>query len=116
MNRGPVITSAVDLTDAGNIVQARHELHQAVDFGGDVQQAAWSRKWGEAALAAGEKASHDAGEWDGWSSPKVLEDADEAMGQLVAELAEEKPDIEKCRRLAKRVAGKLDDMLEAIEE
>ena len=115
MSQGAIITSAVDLTDAGNVVQARHELHKAVDFGGDAEQAAWSRKWGEAALAAGEKASRDAGEWDGWSSPKSLEDADEANGQLVAELAQDKPNIEKCRSLAKRVAGKLEDMLEAIE-
>lgn len=116
MSQGPVIPSAVDLTVAGNVTQARHELHKAVDFGGDAEQAAWSRKWGEAALAAGEKAAHDAGEWDGWSSPEALTSADNLNDQLIAELANEKPDLGKCRSFAKRIGGKLEDMIEAIEE
>ena len=116
MSRGPVIPSAVDLTDAGNVIQARHELHQAIDFGGPTERAAWSEKWGEAALAAGEKASRDAGEWDGFSVPTTLEQADEINDRLIAELAEDKPDIERCRSLAKSCGSKLDAMLEAIEE
>lgn len=111
-----VIPSALDLTDAGNVVQARHELHQAMDFGGQDKRAAWAEKWGEAALAAGEKASNEAGEWDGFSTPESLEAADNLTDQLIAELAKDNPNIENCRRLAKRVSGKLDDMLEAIEE
>lgn len=116
MSRGPVIPSAVDLTDTGNVVQARHELHQAIDFGGATERAAWSVKWGEAALAAGEKASRDAGEWDGFSVPTSLKQADEINDQLVAELAKDKPDLERCRSLAKRCGSKLEEMLEAIEE
>jgi hypothetical protein len=116
MSRGALIPSAVDLTDAGNVVQARHELHRAVDHGGETEQAAWSRKWGEAALAAGEKASRDAGGWDGWSLPRPVEDADEANTSLMTELAKTAPDIEKCRRLAGRISKRLDALKGAFEE
>lgn len=116
MSRGPVIPSAVDLTDSGNVVQARHELHQAIDFGGPAERAAWSEKWGEAALAAGEKASRDAGEWDGWSPPRSLERAQEIGASLATALAKDSPDLELVRRRVTELNGKIGDMLGACEE
>ena len=116
MSRGPIIPSAVDLTDPGNVVQARHELHQAIDFGGAIERAAWSEKWGEAALAAGEKASRDAGEWDGWSPPRGLERAQEIGASLATALAKESPDLELVRRRVTELNGKIGDMLGAFEE
>lgn len=116
MEHRSFIAPALDLSDPGNIVQARHELHKAVDFAGESERAAWALKWGEAALAAGEKASRATEEWDGVSPPKALEAADATCDQLVAELAEEKPDIEKCRRLARRVSTRLEEVLQAVEE
>lgn len=116
MARGPIIPSAVDLTDTGNIVQARHELHQAVDFGGEPQLAAWAAKWGEAALAAGEKAARAGDEWDGFSPPVALETAIAAATKLETELGKDAPDIKACRRHVEQVRRKLGDMLEAHEE
>jgi hypothetical protein len=115
MSRGPIISSGVDLTLAANIVQARHELHQAVDFGGEPQRAAWATKWGDAALAAGENASLSSDYWDGYSPPASLESAIEVITQLEAEVGKDEPDLKACRRLASRCRHKLGDMLEAYE-
>lgn len=116
MSRGPIIPSAVDLTDSGNVVQARHELHQAVDFGGESERAAWADKWGEAALAAGEKAARDCGEWDGFSPPRGLERAQEIGASLATILAKDNPDLELIRRRVTELNGKIGDMLGAFEE
>lgn len=116
MARGPIIPSAVDLTDSGNVVQARHELHQAIDFGGATERAAWAEKWGEAALAAGEKAARAGDEWDGFSPPFALEQSLDAIPKLETELGKEAPDLKACARFASRVRSKLGDMMEAHEE
>jgi hypothetical protein len=116
MSRGPIITSAVDLVDTGNIVQARHELHQAIDFGGETQRAAWAEKWGEAALAAGEKAARAGDEWDGWSLPRSLERAQEIGASLATSLAGKDPDLELIRRRVTELNGKISDTIGAFEE
>lgn len=116
MSRGAIIPSAVDLTDPGNVVQARHELHQAVDFGGPADRAKWAEKWGEAAIAAGEKACRDSDEWDGWSPPRALERAQEIGASLATMLAKETPDLELVRRRVTELNGKIGDMLGAFEE
>ncbi|HWW11326.1 MAG TPA: hypothetical protein VN018_02335 [Brevundimonas sp.] len=116
MTRGPVIPSAVDLTDAGNVVQARHELHQAIDFGGPTERAAWSEKWGEAALAAGEKASRETMDFDGFDPPPAVERAIELRTTLYAALSKDEPDIERCRALARQLGDKQNIILEAYEE
>lgn len=116
MSRGPIIPSAVDLTDAGNVVQARHELHQAVDFGGEKELAAWSRKWGEAALAAGERASRESMDFDGFDPPPAVERAIELVGTLRSALGKDEPNIESCRGLTKQLGDKLNTILEAYEE
>lgn len=116
MSRGPVIPSAVDLTDAGNVVQARHELHQAVDFGDEAQRAAWAVKWGDAALAAGEEASRECAHWDDWSPPIALERARDIGASLATALAQETPEIELIRRRVTELNGKISDLLGAFEE
>lgn len=57
----PMIPSNRDLAFDGNLTQARYELHKAIDRGGEAEQAAWSRDWGEAALTHAEGVSPD---WD----------------------------------------------------
>lgn len=116
MTRGPIISSSVDLTTPDNIVQARHELHQAIDFGGEAECAAWCRKWGEAALAAGEVAARESMDWDGFSTPGAIDKAIELHNELLAAINKETPDIADCRRLAGRANSKLADIAEAFEE
>lgn len=116
MAQGPVIPSSVDLTHKGNVVQARHELHRAIDFGGQAERAAWAEKWGEAALAAGEKAARAGDEWDGWSPPRALERAQEIGASLATILSKESPDLELVRRRVTEMNGKIGDMLGAFEE
>ena len=117
MSRGPVIPSAVDLTDAGNVVQARHELHQALDFGVDTEAAAkWAIKWGDAALAAGERASRDSADWDDWEPPVALERARDIGASLATLLAADSPDLEIARRRLAELNGKISDLLGAFEE
>ncbi|WOB78313.1 hypothetical protein [Brevundimonas nasdae] len=57
----PMIPSNRDLEFDGNLTQARYELHKAIDRGGEAEQAAWTRNWGEAALTRAEGVSPD---WD----------------------------------------------------
>lgn len=116
MGRGPVIPSAVDLTDAGNVVQARHELHQAVDFGDEAKRAAWAVKWGEAALSAGEKASRDSADWDDWEPPVALERARDIGASLATLLVSDTPDIDIARRRLAELNGKITQLLGAFEE
>lgn len=116
MSRGTIISTAVDLTDAGNVVQARHELHQAIDFGGQPERAAWAEKWGEAALAAGEKAASDAGDFDGFDAPSGVYRAQEIGASLATALAHEKPDLDLVRRRVTELNGKISDIIEAFEE
>lgn len=55
----PLTPSALDLSNGDNVVQARFELHRALDLGTPAGVEAWTRKWGEAALAV---AAHAAGQ------------------------------------------------------
>lgn len=115
----PLTLSTLDLTDGGNVTQARHELHRAVDFGGDVEQAAWCRKWGEPAMSAAERAAGEAFDFEGWpgaETPKAVNRAVELGGQLRRALLVETPDIEQCRRLVNQLDGKLSTIAEAFEE
>lgn len=66
-----------------DLTQARHELHRALDFGGDAEVAAWARKWGEAALKkAAEGVDAEEGSnvtEDGPNWPQAAEEAEEAL-------------------------------------
>lgn len=116
MARGPIISSSVDLTDAGNIVQARHELHQAIDFGTDADRAGWSQKWGEAALVAGERASRDESFFGDFEAPPSVDRAVELSAVLRQELAKETPDIPKIRATADQLGQKINTIAGAYEE
>lgn len=116
MARGTLIPSSVDLTDSGNVVQARHELHQATDFGDTTKRAAWAEKWGEAALAAGEKAARAAEDFDGFEAPSGVFGAQEIGASLAALLAQDKPDLVLARRRLAELNGKINDVIEAFEE
>jgi hypothetical protein len=115
MKPTPIISSTLDLSQGDNVVQARHELHRAIDRGGETETAAWALKWGEAALAAGERVSRDAMDCDGMGPPSAAVRANELAISLRTELQKEAPDLDRCGRLAGELAGKTSTILEAYE-
>lgn len=48
----PISSHQSTLGNPDNQVQPRHELDRAILFGGEAEQAAWTRRWGEHALDA----------------------------------------------------------------
>lgn len=82
-----MILSKRDLSNPGVAEQARYELHKAVDRGGDTEQAAWARDWGEAVLQRADDAG-DGQDWD-WFGPSdsLLQAAEQAQTQVDALLA-----------------------------
>ncbi|RZJ19094.1 MAG: hypothetical protein EON91_02555 [Brevundimonas sp.] len=114
---GALTPSHLDLSDEAAITQARHELHRAVDFGGEAEQAAWVRKWGESALAAADSV---AGDHDGdapWVNGfiKKLRAAQAAADQLRAALGEKTGNPEAVRDRAITVGRRIDDLVEFFE-
>lgn len=81
-----------DLSVADNLTQARHELDRATLFGGEAELAAWSRKWGGAALVAIEDAPPEADDSYpfGVDTPTAaaVEKAEEAAEKAAAHLGE----------------------------
>lgn len=91
-----LLLSKRDLSNPGVAEQARYELLRAVDRGGDVEQAAWARDWGEAVLQRAEQAG-DGQDWD-WFGPsdsliKAAEQAQTAVDALLAMLVIAQPDL-----------------------
>ena len=112
-----------DLASDDNLVQARYELHKAIDRGGDAEQAAWSREWGETALERVDTANLEGGGWDFFGPSQRLVDAAENAGHaadaLVAILHGKKPNLELARTRAAEIAKQLttiNNMLEPDDE
>jgi hypothetical protein len=90
------LLSKRDLSDPGVAEQARYELLKAVDRGGDAEQAAWARDWGEAVLQRADDAG-DGQDWD-WFGPsdsliQAGEQAQSAADALLAMLVITEPDL-----------------------
>lgn len=98
----PMIPSNRDLAFDGNLTQARYELYKAIDQGGEAEQAAWSRNWGEAALSRSEAATDAEDGWDFFgpsdSLVEAAEEAQETANNLAATLSGEKPDLVLARQ------------------
>lgn len=98
----PLLPSNRDLSFPGNLDQARYDLLKAVDQGGQAEQAAWARTWGEALLqrAGDAEAADDA--WDFFGpSDSMVEAADEARAaadSLTAILDARKPNLTLARQ------------------
>jgi hypothetical protein len=98
----PLIPSNRDLSFDGNLTQARYELLKAIDQGGEAEQAAWTRSWGEATLSRAEDATDSEDGWDFFGpSSSLVEAAEEAShtaNSLAAILAGETPDLTLARQ------------------
>ena len=111
-----------DLASDDNLIQARYELHKAIDRGGEAEQAAWSREWGETALDRVDTANQEGGGWDFFGPSKrlvdVAEKAGDAADALVALLHAATPDIALAKTRASEIAKQLttiNNMLEPDE-
>lgn len=105
----PVIPSMCDLGQQANRTQARYELNRAVDLGDQAQQAAWTLKWGEAAMQAAGDAGDFGSDWDFFAGPSnsLLEAAVEAgdlADALLARLSADKPDLAAAKAQATALA------------
>lgn len=115
----PLSPSRVDLRVPDNITQARHELHRAIDFGGDAECAAWARKWGEPAIAAGDTLSLiDPDEDYGWCSKAGddLASAIEHAAAMQTALGIETPDLAAPRRRSGRLLERLQAISQRLED
>lgn len=99
-----MIPSNRDLSGDGNLTQARYELLKAIDRGGEAEQAAWTREWGEAALARAEDADGGEGSWSFFGPSSSLIDAAEEAQTIADGLADilvrQNPDMEMARQRA----------------
>jgi hypothetical protein len=114
----PLIPGAVDLGNGDNVVQARHELHRAIDFGSDAECAAWARKWGEAALACGERVSA-LDEDDYWPGVVSVSEKLDACGEqhaaLKRALAADPVDLAAARRAEGGIGRALNSIRDLLE-
>lgn len=98
----PLIPSNRDLSFDGNLTQARYELLKAIDRGGEAEQAAWTRNWGESALDRAGDATDASDGWDFFGPSDSLVEAAEAAQEtahsLALILAGEKPDLTLARQ------------------
>lgn len=106
----PLSPSRTNLTVTDNVIQARHELHRAIDFGGDAECSAWARKWGETSLEAAEVACEieddDRGDTFARLQPK-LESAIALAASLTTTLETDTPDVGKLRDLTSHLRSRL---------
>lgn len=111
-----VIPSKRDLSFPGNPEQARYELLKAIDRGGDAEQAAWTRDWGEAALAHFDNLNQDWGE-NGPSQHIVhaVEAAAADVANIHKELELDSPDLPKLRERLARLRRRISTLSEATE-
>ena len=114
------LTSMLVLTDHNNVAQARHELHRATDFGCDKELAAWSRKWGEAAMSAADDAARNQDSDGSWCGDFTISRATEVALNTYAELHKalegEPPNLEVVRSKAARIRRQLETISEALDE
>lgn len=115
----PVIPSTASLSDTLSVTQARFELHRAMDFGGEVELSAWARKWGEAAIAAGEVSAETSEDDYGCWRRNDHSDLSKALGHaagIVVALSSDAPEISKLRALAQSQLSRLQAISERLED
>lgn len=93
-----MITNNTDCTDKGNVVQAKHELHRALDCQTDTATvtalADWALKWGGSLLSLAEAHEPESEKFErqrdeAWEEIECLEAENSGLEKQIEELEDE---------------------------